>query len=115
MNLSGLLSQIEGAPSLARLRQLLDRAPSRLTIGLPDSAKAAVLAVLARASDGPLLVIVPREDRAEALIEELCVWLGDSAPVVAFPQRDVLPYERATTHTAPITRPASNVGIMPHR
>ncbi len=50
MNLSGLLSQIEGAPSLARLRQLLGRAPSRPTIGLPDSAKAAVLAVLARAA-----------------------------------------------------------------
>jgi len=94
MNLSGLLSQAEGAPSLARLRQALGRAPFRLTIGLPDSAKAAVLAALARTSDGPLLAVVPREDHAEALVEELCAWLGDISPVVPFPQRDALPYER---------------------
>ncbi len=94
MNLSGLLSQIEGAPSLARLRQALERSPSRLTIGLPDSAKAAVLAALARAGDGPLLAVVAREDRAEALAEELGAWLGGGLPVALFPQRDVLPYER---------------------
>jgi transcription-repair coupling factor (superfamily II helicase) len=94
MNLSGLLSQMEGAPSLARLRQALGHAPLRLTIGLPDAAKAAVLAALARASDEPLLAVVAREDRAEALIEELSAWLGDARPVLPFPQRDVLPYER---------------------
>jgi transcription-repair coupling factor (superfamily II helicase) len=94
MNLSGLLSQIEGAPSLARLRETLGRASSRLAIGLPDSAKAAVLAALARASDAPLLVVVAREDRAEALVEELGAWLGGTQPVVPFPQRDALPYER---------------------
>src|SRR3989304_4787983 len=94
MNLSGLLSQIEGAPSLARLRQMLGRGPLRLPIALPDSAKAAVLAALARAGDGPLLAVVAREDRAEALVEEVCAWLGGTLPVVPFPQRDVLPYER---------------------
>ncbi|MCH6556213.1 MAG: hypothetical protein IH797_06380, partial [Chloroflexi bacterium] len=96
MNLSGLLSRIEGAPSLVRLREARARAAKSLTVGVADSAKAAVVALLASAGggDGPLLVIVPREDRAEALIEELSAWLGAAAPLVPFPERDTLPYER---------------------
>jgi len=96
MNLSGLLSRIEGAPSLIRLREARARTAKSLTVGVPDPAKAAVVATLASAGggDGPLLVIVPREDRAEALIEELSAWLGAAAPLVPFPERDTLPYER---------------------
>ncbi len=35
-----------------------------------------------------------REDRAEALVDELGAWLGGTQPVAPFPQRDALPYER---------------------
>ncbi len=103
MNLSGLISQIEGSPSLVRLREARARTAKSLTVGVPDPAKAAVVAVLASVGreDGPLLVIVPREDRAEALIEELSAWLGAAAPLVPFPERDPLPYERLAQTRSP--------------
>src|SRR3990167_10590904 len=93
MNLSGLLRGIERAPSLTRLREAV-AAKRSLVIGVGDAAKAAAIAVLAGAAEGPLIVVAPREDRAEALLEELSVWLGEGAPLVPFPQRDSLPYER---------------------
>ena len=96
MDLSGLLSRIAHAPSLARLLDDVGRRPLRLTAGVPDTAKAVVVASLARAVETPLLAIVPREDRAEALADELSAWLGETAAVVPFPQRDALPYERLT-------------------
>jgi transcription-repair coupling factor (superfamily II helicase) len=101
MDLSGLLQGIERAPSFSRLREAVtaERAQTGgrlpgLVIGVGDAAKAAAIAVLARAAEGPLIVVVPREDRAEALLEELSAWLGEDAPLVPFPQRDSLPYER---------------------
>ncbi|MEE8347086.1 MAG: hypothetical protein V3S20_07050, partial [Dehalococcoidia bacterium] len=96
MDLSGLLSRIAHAPSLARLLDDVGRRPLRLTAGVPDTAKAVVVASLARAVETPLLAIVPREDRADALADELSAWLGETAAVVPFPQRDALPYERLT-------------------
>jgi transcription-repair coupling factor (superfamily II helicase) len=93
MDLSRLLSKIEEAPALARLRDALRRG-DRPTVGAPDAAKAVALAALARAAGGPLLALVPREDRAEALAEEISAWLGADTPVTPFPQRDTIPYER---------------------
>ncbi len=94
MNLSGLLTQIEATTSLARLIETARQAPLRLTVGVPDSAKAATVAALARPAEAPLLVVVPREARAEELVEELAAWLGSEVGVLAFPERDALPYER---------------------
>ena len=79
---------------MSRLRHEVGRGPLRLTAGVPDSAKAAVVASLVHMSDAPVVAIVPREDRAEALADELTAWLGEPAAVVPFPQRDTLPYER---------------------
>jgi len=93
MDLSGLLQGIERAPSFSRLREAV-AAKRSLVIGVGDAAKAAAIAVLAGAAEGPLIVVVPREDRAEALLEELSAWLGEGAPLLPFPQRDSLPYER---------------------
>ena len=93
MDLSGLLQRINKAPSLSRLREALNAERGRV-IGVGDAAKAAAIAVLAGAAEGPLLVVAPREDRAEALLEELSAWLGEGAALLPFPQRDSLPYER---------------------
>ncbi|MEX0800749.1 MAG: transcription-repair coupling factor [Dehalococcoidia bacterium] len=93
MDLSELLPGIARSPSLARLAGAVDAGDS-LLVGVPDAAKAIAIATLARRRDAPLLVVVQREDRAEALAEELVAWLGDPDIVTHFPQRDAVPYER---------------------
>ncbi len=94
MDLSALLPVIEGAVGLDRLRSRMS-ADSTLTLGVSDGAKAAVLAALARDASQPILVITPKPQHAEALVDELQAWLGDRAGrVLLFPERDALPYER---------------------
>ncbi len=66
-------------------------------IGVGDAARPAVIAALARrATDGPILVIVPKSSRVQDLAEELGAWLGpdDQRRIRVYPQRDSLPYER---------------------
>ncbi|MEK7693091.1 MAG: hypothetical protein AAB349_02780, partial [Chloroflexota bacterium] len=94
MDLSALLPAIEGAVGLDRLRSRMS-ADGALTLGVSDGAKAAVLAALAREASQPILVITPKPQHAEALVDELQAWLGDRAGrVLLFPERDALPYER---------------------
>ncbi len=93
MDLSGLLTVIDRAPSVARLRQALAR-EGRPTAGVGDSSKPAAIAALVRDHEGPVLVVTARVDRAERLAEELAAWLGDAERVLVFPERDALPYER---------------------
>src|SRR3989304_1793010 len=99
MDLSGLLQGIERAPSFARLREAVtaERAQTGgrlpgLVIGVGDAAKAAAIAVLAGAADGPLIVGGPRGGRAVG--GGRSPWRGEAAPLVPSPQRDSLPYER---------------------
>jgi len=94
MNLSGLLPLIERAPALARLQETLGQGEARLTVGVSDLAKAAIIAVLVRKCQYPVLVVAPRPDRAEALAEEVAVWLNEPERLLLFPERDALPYER---------------------
>ncbi|HEU4760659.1 MAG TPA: transcription-repair coupling factor [Dehalococcoidia bacterium] len=94
MNLSGLLTVIEEAPSLARLRAALAGDAFRLVVGVADTAKAAALAALLRGQERPVVLVTSRPDRAAALAEELAVWLGEPGRVLLFPERDPLPYER---------------------
>jgi transcription-repair coupling factor (superfamily II helicase) len=94
MDLSKLLPLIHRACSL---RGIYDRAAAsrdRIVVGLLDSAKAPVVAALAHDADGPLLVIAPKPAQAAPLVDELSSWLGDSLPVLQFPERDALPFER---------------------
>jgi transcription-repair coupling factor (superfamily II helicase) len=92
IDLSGLLSQIQRAPSLERVRSRLR--DGLLTLGAGDTAKPVTLAALASEWPGPVLVITTRSDRAEALAEEVSAWLGDSERVLVYPEREALPYER---------------------
>ncbi|MXY78184.1 MAG: hypothetical protein F4Y94_00390, partial [Chloroflexi bacterium] len=67
------------------------------TLGLPDGAKAAVVAALYAMDDaaGPMIVVTPRPARARALLEEIREWLpAGAADPLPFPARESLPYER---------------------
>ena len=76
--------------------------PRPRTLGVPDGAKAAVVAALYGIGDdngaaaAPMIVVTPRPARARALLEEIREWLpaGASDEVLSFPARESLPYER---------------------
>ena len=93
-DLSRLLPPIEEACGLRALRERLDASREALVLGVTDAAKGSVIAGTADLERGPLLVVAPKPMRALALIEELELWLGDAVPVLPFPERDALPYER---------------------
>jgi transcription-repair coupling factor (superfamily II helicase) len=92
IDLSGLLSQLERAPSFERVRSRMRDAG--LTLGAGDTAKPVTLAAIAEGWPGPVLVVTTRSDRAESLAEEVTAWLGDPERVVVYPEREALPYER---------------------
>ncbi len=94
MDLLGITQTLSRTPAFARLRDALAGGPARVTAGVSDAAKAAAIAAVALGRETPILVLTSKEDRAERLAEELAVWLGDTLPVLTFPERDALPYER---------------------
>jgi transcription-repair coupling factor (superfamily II helicase) len=93
MNLKGLLPLIEEALGGERVAKLV-RPAGPMTVGVPDGAKAALIALLARQAEAPLVVVTARANRAVALVEELAAWLGSDERLHLFPRRDSLPYER---------------------
>jgi transcription-repair coupling factor (superfamily II helicase) len=93
MDLSGLLPLLDAPEPGATFAPRPAGAPP-LVLGVPDGAKAAVLAALAARAPGPVLVVTAKADRALALAEELAVWLGDAERVVPFPDASTIPYER---------------------
>jgi transcription-repair coupling factor (superfamily II helicase) len=90
MNLTGVTQHLEQAEPFRRIAS--DKGSS--TIGVPDGAKAVTIAAIARTRRAPVFVLTARPARAEVLVDEIVVWLGESAPVLHFPVRDPLPYER---------------------
>jgi transcription-repair coupling factor (superfamily II helicase) len=95
MDLSHLLPAIETACGLRDVRERVARSAEAVYIlGVPDAAKPATIAALARNATTPTLVVVPKPPQAQALVEELQTWLGAALPVLPFPERDALPYER---------------------
>ena len=105
MDLSALLPVIDQAVDLDRLRHRMSD-ERRLMLGVSDGAKAAVLAALAHDASTPILVIVPRPQHADALVDELRAWLGEPAAhqVLLFPERDALPYERLAPDPDDVTQ-----------
>ena len=92
--LSGLLPAV--GDELRRATQAAGEDGPR-TLGLPDGAKAAVVAALYGMDDaaGPMIVVTPRPARARALLEEIREWLpAGAADPLPFPARESLPYER---------------------
>ncbi|MCH8160763.1 MAG: hypothetical protein IIB88_02595, partial [Chloroflexi bacterium] len=91
MDLSKLLPVINAACELHRI-QPASAEPT--VLGLPDAAKAAVVANIARQAQSAVIVITPRQPEALSMVEELEAWLGGSVPILHFQERDTLPYER---------------------
>ncbi len=63
-----------------------------LRLGVPETAKAAVAAALAARQAGPALILAPTPARANAVYEELALYLED-VPLARLPERESLPYE----------------------
>jgi len=88
LNLSPLLSFV------GRTLTLRTNEPHVSVLGVPEAAKAAVLAALAAQHHAPLVVVVARPDRAVTLADELGGWLGDERAVAIFPEQDIVAYHR---------------------
>ncbi len=95
--LAGLTPAVRAA-TLSALGEggLAEAGAAPLTLGVPDGAKAAVIAALAAMTAAPLLVVTARPHQALALAEDVRAWLpaDDPRDVLLFPPRDTLPYER---------------------
>ena len=97
MNLSGLLTAIEGAPALAKLASDLEAGRGERRVVVLDAARPAVIASLYRHLGVPALVITASPERARQLHDEIPAWLGNDGAVELFPEPDALPYERLAT------------------
>ena len=100
--LSALLPDVEAA-----VREAIGGVPVRTrraphTLGLPDGAKAAVVASLRRLYDGPILLITPKPTIARDYLEDLRAWLPPQQrdALLLFPPRESLPYERTSRESA---------------
>lgn len=93
MNLSGLLPLIEQLDAFKHLTTQL-RDQTTITADVIESARAPVLAALARTLYVPLIVLTARSDRAKQITSELNVWLPGDANVFEFPEPEPLFYER---------------------
>jgi len=94
LEVSCLASELAGlTAAVAELIAPLARpGKGELRLGVPESAKAAVAAALAAGHPGPTLLITPSPARAQAIREELALYVG-SLPLVRLPERERLPYE----------------------
>src|SRR5688572_10494095 len=92
MDLSNLLQPV--VDSLAMPRASKSR---RTLVGTGDNAKPAIIAALVRDAATATLIVVPKSSRVQDLYEELGYWLGPehARRLRLYPQRDILPYERA--------------------
>jgi transcription-repair coupling factor (superfamily II helicase) len=95
MRLGGLTALVREAAPVGRLRACLhEDAAVRLTVGVPDAAKPALLAALLDDTQEPALIVAARPARAAALAEEIATFVGDAGRVLLFPEIDAIPYER---------------------
>ncbi len=99
MDLSGLLPLFDHPALAAAAGAARPHAP-RPVLGVPDGAKAAVIAALARDATRPILIITGKADSALTLAEELAAWLGRTEAVLHFPELDLTPYEREAPDSA---------------
>ena len=71
-------------------------------LGVPDGAKAAVIAALAMLAPGPVLLVTAQPRQARAMLDDLPAWLPSPPQrlVLPFPARESLPYEQRRTDSA---------------
>jgi transcription-repair coupling factor (superfamily II helicase) len=74
------------------IEPLVRAGKGELRLGVPETAKAPVAAALAARQAVPTLLLVPTPQRAQALYEELALFLRD-VPLARLPESEQLPYE----------------------
>lgn len=93
MKLSGLLPPIRGLPETQALLHALERSEKAGTVVI-ESAKAALIAVMAEKQGSCVLIVTSTPDKALKVKEELAYWLSNERALSAFPEREPMPYER---------------------
>ncbi len=99
-----LFADVEKLPAFSRVASHLREGTGRSRVsGLTPTAKAMLLVLLQRASGRPLIVVVADNRAAEELAPVLrgfseLTGASDPASVVAFPARDVLPFQNLSPH-----------------
>ncbi|MBP7146595.1 MAG: transcription-repair coupling factor [Acidobacteria bacterium] len=90
------------APRLALARAVRGEGAPVLACSLSRTARSVGLAVAAREAVAPLLVVVPSDSVARALVSELADLLGDEpeVPVLRLPPLDADPYRGMPAHPA---------------
>ncbi|HOQ99884.1 MAG TPA: transcription-repair coupling factor [Anaerolineae bacterium] len=98
MQLSGLVPLIEALPGVRRLSKDLDQgslaALRGAALGVPEAARAAVVAALVRHWQGPVLWVTAGPERARLAHDELGLWTGEPRRVQHFPAPEALFYDR---------------------
>lgn len=94
MPLERFLEEIAGQEALAgALDRVVAPGGGRVQLApLLASARAALVAAMARRARGPLLLLVANGEAALRVREDLCTWL-DGDEVLLFPASDAMPYE----------------------
>lgn len=99
-----LFADVENLPAFTRVASHLREGAGRMGVsGLTPTAKALLLVLLQRASARPLIVVVADNRAAEELVPVMrgfaeLTGAADPASVVAFPARDVLPFQNLSPH-----------------
>ena len=91
MDLQSLLPVLQTVDPLTEVFARLDGGAT-VRVGVLDAAKPVTTALLWRHSRRPLLLIVPRENDAQALVEQMRAWVGDAA--MHFPAHHEIAYTR---------------------
>ncbi|HKS73811.1 MAG TPA: CarD family transcriptional regulator, partial [Terriglobales bacterium] len=99
-----LFADVENLPAFTRLASHLRDSTGRIRVsGLTPTAKSLILALLQRAAERPLVLVVPDNRSAEDLVPVLKAFCELSAScdpqsIVALPTRDVLPFQNLSPH-----------------
>src|SRR5438132_480714 len=99
-----VFADAEKIAAFSRVASHLKEGTGRIIIaGLTPTAQALILVLLQRAAGKPLIVVVPDNRAAEEMLPVLqgfCELTGacEAGAVVAFPARDVLPFQNLSPH-----------------
>jgi len=83
---------------LAPVADLPAPGAARAWAALPGCAGALAIAEIARERPGPLVVLAPTVNQAEALEAQLAFFAGPDAGIALFPDLEVLPYDSFSPH-----------------
>jgi transcription-repair coupling factor (superfamily II helicase) len=96
-SLERILAAVESDGAVQGAFADLERTGEAALVGLACSAKAMAIAALHTGGPRPVLVVVPTQEEAEALLGDLEVCLGEER-VRFFPETEVIPYDHRSPH-----------------